>query len=304
LVIVVEVELSEDADDTPVEKVEESADLAPSLEEDKFSDEDDLDDYEKLKTKVEMKMGEGSQKGMLSMSEMKPPEPKHLYREEVIDDFIRNFLKKYNMTETLNIFQEEWHNLFKKGAFHDNELGNFTDIHNKNAKLRAKYESMSKEVEAATAKAEKEKKNWEQIRKERDFHVTHFNRVEKEKKELYEQIKMLKDKHALFEQSIDELWKKYELTMKQKILIKLNKDTKTREIEALRGEIKNLEQALTKGDSNKAKVVGKLREEKVLIVEHGKPTPWPENARTNPYRGRNFDMFNAEISCTKSIPVL
>ena len=33
------------------------------------------------------------------------PDPKHVYREEVIDDFIRNVLKKYNMTETLNLFQ-------------------------------------------------------------------------------------------------------------------------------------------------------------------------------------------------------
>ena len=276
-----------------------------NVEDDQISDEDDLDDYDKMKTKVELKMGdkEGTQKGMISMADMRPPEPKHLYREEVIDDYIRNFLKKYNMTETLNIFQEEWHVLFKKGTFNDNELGNFTDVYNKNAKLKEKYELMSKEVDAATAKAEKEKKNWEQLRKERDFHITHFNRVEKEKKELYDQIKMLKDKHVLFEQSIEELGKKYELTMKQKILIKLDRDAKNREIESLRNEIKELEQALTKGSSEKAKVVGKFREEKVLIVEHGKPTPWPENARTNPYRGKDFDMFNSELTCSKSIPV-
>ena len=42
---------------------------------------------------------------MTSVAELRPPEPKHLYREEVINDFIRNFLKKYNMSETLNIFQ-------------------------------------------------------------------------------------------------------------------------------------------------------------------------------------------------------
>eukprot|EP01022_Parablepharisma_sp_SALTPOND_P004541 TRINITY_DN120489_c0_g1_i1.p1 TRINITY_DN120489_c0_g1~~TRINITY_DN120489_c0_g1_i1.p1 ORF type:complete len:610 (-),score=78.81 TRINITY_DN120489_c0_g1_i1:2913-4742(-) len=240
---------------------------------------------------------------MISMAEMKPPEPKHLYREEVIDDFIRNFLKKYNMTETLNIFQEEWHMLFKKGAFHDNELGQFTDIHNKNIRLAEKLELMRKEVDAAKAKADKEKKNWEQLRKERDFHITHYNRVEQEKKELYEQIKMLKDKHQLFEQSIDELNKKYELTMKQKILIKLDKDAKQRQLDGLRNEIKGLEQTLTKGAGDKAKISEKFKGEKVIVVEQGKPTPWPEDARTNPYRGKNFDEFNHEMACSKTIPV-
>jgi len=238
------------------------------------------------------------------MAEMHPPEPKHLYREEIIDDFIRNFLKKYNMTETLNLFQEEWHMLFKKGAFNDNELGNFTDIYNKNKKLDEKFGLMRKEVEEAKAKADKEKKNWEQLRKERDFHVTHFNRVEGEKKELYEQIKMLKEKHKLFEQSIEELNKKYELTMKQKILIKLDKDAKTRQLDAFRGEIKDMELAITKGAaSDKARVSEQYKGEKVLIVEQGRPTPWPEDARTNPYRGKAFDEFNHEMSCSKTIPV-
>ena len=45
--------------------------------------------------------------------------PKTLSRDVVIDDFIRNFMHKFNMTKTLNIFQQEWHELQKKGTFHD-----------------------------------------------------------------------------------------------------------------------------------------------------------------------------------------
>ena len=240
------------------------------------------------------------------------PEPKHVYREEVIDDFIRNVLKKYNMTETLNLFQviipndgqEEWHMLFKKGAFHDNELGHFTDIYNKNAKLQEKLELMRKDVEEAKAKADKEKKNWEQLRKERDFHVTHYHRVEGEKKELSEQIKLLKDKHKLFEQSLQELGKKYDLTMKQKILIKLDKDAKTRQLDSMRAQVHEVEQSLTKAAGEKAKVTEQFHREKLLIVEQGKPTPWPDDARTNPFRGKTLDEFNHEMACSKSIPVL
>ena len=194
--------------------------------------------------------------------------------------------------------------LFKKGAFHDNELGHFTDIYNKNAKLRDKLELMRKDVEEAKAKAEKEKKNWEQLRKERDFHVTHYHRVEGEKKELAEQIKLLKDKHKLFEQSLQELGKKYDLTMKQKILINLDKDAKTRQLEAMRAKTHELELSLGKGATDKAKVAEQFHHDKVLVVEQGKPTPWPEDARTNPFRGKTLDDFNHEMACSKSMPVL
>jgi hypothetical protein len=45
--------------------------------------------------------------------------PKTLERDVVIDDFIRNFMHKFEMKKTLNIFQQEWHELQKKGTFHD-----------------------------------------------------------------------------------------------------------------------------------------------------------------------------------------
>ena len=36
---------------------------------------------------------------------MTDAQPKTLSRDVVIDDFIRNFMHKFNMTKTLNIFQ-------------------------------------------------------------------------------------------------------------------------------------------------------------------------------------------------------
>jgi len=38
-------------------------------------------------------------------------------RDVVIDDFIRNFLVKGKMTKTMNVFQQEWYELQKKGTF-------------------------------------------------------------------------------------------------------------------------------------------------------------------------------------------
>lgn len=58
--------------------------------------------------------------------------PKVLERDVVIDDFIRNFLQKFDMKKTMNTFQQEWYELQKKGIFQDNGIGLITDINNKN----------------------------------------------------------------------------------------------------------------------------------------------------------------------------
>ena len=46
----------------------------------------------------------------------------------VIDDFIRNFLTHLSMNKTMNIFQQEWFQLQKKGVFQDKGIGMVTDI--------------------------------------------------------------------------------------------------------------------------------------------------------------------------------
>jgi len=46
-------------------------------------------------------------------------------------------------------------------------------MHNKNAKLRTKIETMKVELKEANVIAEQAKSTWEKLRKERDFHKTH-----------------------------------------------------------------------------------------------------------------------------------
>ena len=90
-----------------------------------------------------------------------------------MDDFIRNFLAKGKMTKTMNIFQQEWYELQKKGTFQDLGIGLITDIKNKNAKMQTKIERMTTELKQAKIVAENAKSTWEKLRKERDFHKHH-----------------------------------------------------------------------------------------------------------------------------------
>ena len=99
--------------------------------------------------------------------------PKTVERDVVIDDFIRNFLTKTKMSKTMNIFQQEWYELQKKGTFQDLGIGLITDIKNKNSKMEAKIERMTSELKQAKIVAENAKSTWEKLRKERDFHKHH-----------------------------------------------------------------------------------------------------------------------------------
>lgn len=89
------------------------------------------------------------------MKTFKPdPKPKVIERDVVIDDFIRNFLSRFGMNKTLNIFMQEWHELQKKGTFHDNSIGFITDIENKNKRLQDKVVKMRGELADAKVAAE------------------------------------------------------------------------------------------------------------------------------------------------------
>ena len=67
----------------------------------------------------------------------------------VIDDFIRNFMQNFSMNKSLNVFQQEWHELQKKGTFHDVQIGLITDMHNKNTRLKHKIDTMKVELREA-----------------------------------------------------------------------------------------------------------------------------------------------------------
>jgi len=107
-------EISEDDDegfDYKEIKHSEDGDLNDmALDSIALDDEDDLDDFDALKTKTEAKrMAQAkTEKGITMQVDATP---KTIERDVVIDDFIRNFMQKFDMNKTLNIFMQEWHEL-------------------------------------------------------------------------------------------------------------------------------------------------------------------------------------------------
>jgi hypothetical protein len=97
-------------------------------------------------------------------------------------------------------------------------------MHNKNAKLRSKIETMKVELKDANIIANQAKSTWEQLRKERDFHKTHQDRVNGEKVTIASNIKKMKEVHEDYEEKIEEIQKKHLQAVKEKALLKLEKD--------------------------------------------------------------------------------
>ncbi len=103
-------------------------------------------------------------------------------------------------------------------------IGLTTDISNKNAKLEVKIAKMRTELDSAKVIAEEAKSTWEKLRKERDYHKTHQDRVNGEKLGISQTIKDIKLSHEEIEDKIEEVKKKLLDTTKEKSLLKLEKD--------------------------------------------------------------------------------
>lgn len=116
-----------------------------------------------------------------------------------------------------------------------------TDIKNKNSKMESKIERMTGELKQAKIVAENAKSTWEKLRKERDFHKHHQDRVNGEKVEITGSIKMTKAEHEELLERIEEMKKKHMSTVKDKALLKLEKDKLQRRVHDLNTEIKNTE---------------------------------------------------------------
>ena len=83
---------------------------------------------------------------------------------------------------------------------------------------------MKVELQEANVIAEQAKSTWEKLRKERDFHKTHQDRVNGEKVTISQNIKKMRDLHEEYEEKIEEISRKHLYAVKEKALIKLEKD--------------------------------------------------------------------------------
>lgn len=232
------------------------------------------------------------------LAETKPPDTvrgqaeadlgKVSQRPQVIDDFIRNFLMKYNMKRSLDTFQTEWYEMQQNGTFKDSELEVVPDDYSRNQLLYEEVVTMRQEHEKARMVAEKAKQTWDKFRKERDFHRMHHRRVVQEKNKLIIDLKRLKRHYEQYEPTLTELRHKYEVAMKEKMLMRLERDRHSSKAESLQKQLTQV-QFDTKDEPTR---------DKELTAENSRRTrereaPWPSENRANPYLNADFEPSRA-----------
>merc|ERR1719460_2852919 len=97
------------------------------------------------------------------------------------------------------------------------------------------------ELEKARFVAEKAKGTWDKFRKERDFHRMHHKRVVQEKNKLLVDLKRLKKHYEQYEPTLTELRHKYECAIKEKMLMRLERDRFSAKNESLQKQIAQYE---------------------------------------------------------------
>lgn len=107
--------------------------------------------------------------------------------------------------------------------------------------MEAKIERMTGELKQAKIVAENAKSTWEKLRKERDFHKHHQDRVNHEKVNITGTIKTVQQEKEEMLERIEEMKKKHLNTVKDKALLKLEKDKLQRKVHDLNTIIKDNE---------------------------------------------------------------
>mmetsp|Transcript_29622 Transcript_29622/g.66724 ORF Transcript_29622/g.66724 Transcript_29622/m.66724 type:complete len:615 (+) Transcript_29622:1-1845(+) len=277
------IELSDESDDEfNYEELPDDPDL---LEQD---DEEQLDDINRLlaETKQVDSQDAGEEAGLAKVQQ----------RPQVIDDFFRNFLLKYDMKRSLDVFQAEWYEMQQSGKFKDSELTIVPDVYTRNHGFQQEVLLLREELEKARMVAAKAKESWDKFRKERDYHRMHHRRVVQEKNKLIVDLKRLKKHYEQYEPTLTELRHKYEVAMKEKMLMRLERDRYAAKAESLQ---KQLSQAEAKDETANSKDLAEGDD-----THHRKKTlreaPWPSEDRTNPYTNSNFEAVRvAEFARTQ-----
>jgi len=279
------IELSDESDDEfNYEELPEDPEL---LEQDE--EEEQLDDINRLlaETKQADTQENMEETGLAKVQQ----------RPQVIDDFFRNFLLKYGMKRSLDVFQAEWYEMQQSGKFKDSELTVVPDVYTRNHGFQQEVLLLREELEKARMVAAKAKESWDKFRKERDYHRMHHRRVVQEKNKLIVDLKRLKKHYEQYEPTLTELRHKYEVAMKEKMLMRLERDRYAAKAESLQ---KQLSQVEAKEENTNSKDLTEsdelLRKKKTL-----REAPWPSEDRTNPYTNSNFEALRVAESARTQV---
>ncbi|TPX56828.1 hypothetical protein PhCBS80983_g04236 [Powellomyces hirtus] len=189
--------------------------------------EEEEEDGEETLERAVRRMNEGRFFGVAAEPSVKAeetPVAKLTKRPEVIDDYIRNWLSSKGLVRSLDAFQNEWYEFQQRGKLSEEDITTVPDVYQRNQELADALQKLRVDVENYKDIASKARSTYDKLRKERDFHRMHHKRVVQEKNRLIGDIKRLKKHYEGYEPMVKALQMKYEVAMKEKMLMRLERD--------------------------------------------------------------------------------
>lgn len=211
-------------------------------------------------------------------------------RPSVVDDFIRNFLIKAGMKKALESFNTEWYELQSKGKLPSELCEVVPDIYLRNEDLDMQTRSLREQVDKMRAVAGRAQATWDKFRKERDYHRMHHRRVVQEKNKLIDDLKRLRGHLRSYEPTIEELKRRYELAMKEKMMTKLERDRLRQRVKALEEQVTALTQPPPEPVSTKRSATRPVKKQASFPAEE---------TIKNPFADMEFDPVNFESYTVK-----
>ncbi|XP_040053835.2 sperm-associated antigen 16 protein [Gasterosteus aculeatus] len=202
---------------------------------------------------------------------------------EAVDDFLRNFLRRAGLNQTLNVFEPEWYGSAQKllsetlrtawtGVFIPDALTHRQLLQRELETVRVETDRLRQDVLVAGERLVR-------TQRERDFHRLQHRRVAEEKNRLIQHSQQLKKHLESYEPVLRQLEDKYQAALRQKTLITLEKDRVQNPTDARLNEEKspNLKKSSIKrsGSGNKSPT-------KRTVARHPKDTEFPVCSRRNP----------------------
>jgi len=144
---------------------------------------------------------------------------------EVVDDFVRNFLKTMKMTETLAVFQHEWYNVQRPNLFRD--------LSEEISDLKLRINQMESEKKKWQTVCDEVQQTWDRLKQERNFHREGLESLQKEKADLTEDLRKMKKTKKRLDPALQELQQKFEQVNKERSLLRIERDKLLGEIQKL-----------------------------------------------------------------------
>ena len=276
-------------------------------------DEDDADELADALASLQVRHKYGSPE-----STKNPSNAMTQVRPSVVDDFIRNFMIKAGLKRTLDSFNTEWYEMQSKGKLPAELSTAVPDIYLRNEELDAQARVLREQVDKMRVVAARAESTWDKFRKERDFHRMHHKRVVQEKNKLIDDLRRLRNHLRSYEPTIEELKKRHESAMKEKMLVKLERDRLKSRVKVLEEQVQNLSgqpaapasssrvdasasQASRGAPAKGSNIAGESKEGgRSATRTVRKAAVYPaDDAGANPYQDIEFDPVAAESYMTR-----